>query len=145
MSAFNRLALSWSVSRGRDTYGYNICRLDSRNSGRRYKTMGGGYDMVGKVFGDFLECEYQDQLRALVAPLPKAPYGSTSWLQIAEEVNPSFYGLTIRPDGSVCLDGACGFDSMRRIARALGLHIEYELNRKGNAVAYYVSKEEAKQ
>ena len=137
----NRLALSWSVSRGRDTYGYNICRLDSRNSGRRYRCSGGGYDMVGTVLGDFLECEYQDDLKALVADLPKVPYGSTSRLQIAESVNPSFYGLTIRPDGSVCLDGACGFDSMRRIARALGLSLETETNKKGHAVAYYVSKE----
>lgn len=138
----NRLSLSWSVSRGRDTYGYNICRLDSRNSGRRYKCMGGGYDMIGTVFGDFLESEYQDQLRALVAPLPKVQYGSTSWLQIAEDINPSFYGLTIRPDGHVSLDGACGFSSMRRIAEALGLSVEYELNKKGHAVAYYITKKE---
>lgn len=141
MSAFNRLALSWSVSRGRDTYGYNICRLDSRNSGRRYKCMGGGYDMIGKVFGDFLESEYQAELKALVEPLPKVPYGSTTWLQIAEDINPSFYGLTIRSDGSVHLDGACGLDSMKRIARALGLSVEYEFNRKGHTVAYYISKE----
>lgn len=138
----NRLALSWSVSRGRDTEGWNICRLDSRNSGRRYKTMGGGYDMVGRVFGDFLEAEYQAELKALVEPLPKVPYGSTTWLQISEEINPSFYGLTIRSDGSVHLDGACGFSSMRRIAEALGLSVEYELNKKGHAVAYYISKKE---
>jgi hypothetical protein len=137
----NRLAISWSVSRGRDTYGYNICRLDSRLSGRRYRCSGGGYDMTGKVFGEFLECEYQDQLRALVADLPKKPYGSTSWLQISEEINPSFYGLTIRPDGSVSLDGACGLDSMKRIARALGLSVEHEGNKKGHTVAYYISKE----
>jgi hypothetical protein len=137
----NRLALSWSVSRGRDTYGYNICRLDSRNSGRRYRCSGGGYDMIGTVFGDFLEAEYQDELKALVKDLPKQKYGSTSWLQIAEDVNPSFYGLTIRPDGSVCLDGACGLDSMKRIARALGLSLEGEYNKKGQTLAYYISKE----
>lgn len=137
----NRLALSWSVSRGRDTYGYNICRLDSRNSGKRYRCSGGGYDMTGKVFGDFLECEYQDELKALVKDLPKVPYGSTSWLQIAEDINPSFYGLTIRPDGSVCLDGACGLDSMKRIARALGLSLQGEYNRKGHTTAFYISKE----
>ena len=133
----NRLALSWSVSRGRDTYGYNICRLDSRNSGRRYRCSGGGYDMVGTVFGEWLETEYQEELKALVKDLPKVPYGSTSWLQIAEDINPSFYGLTIRPtDGFVNLQGSCGLESMRRIARALGLSIEGEYNKKGQTLAY---------
>jgi len=139
----NRLALSWSVSRGRDTYGYNICRLDSRNSGRRYRCSGGGYDMVGTVLGDFLECEYQDQLRALVSALPleDCGYSVKGYRRVKEDMNPSFYGLTVKPDGSVSLDGACGFDSMRRIARALGLNLETETNKKGHAVAYYVSKE----
>jgi hypothetical protein len=138
----NYLKLSWSVSRGRDTYGYNICRLDSR-SGHRYRCSGGGYDMVGKVFGDWLQSEHQTELRELVADLPKVPYGSTSWLQIAEDVNPSFYGLTIRPDdGLVILDGACGIESMRRIARALGLSVSSDCNKKGNAVGYFISVEE---
>jgi hypothetical protein len=138
----NYLKLSWSVSRGRDTYGYNICRLDSR-SGHRYRCSGGGYDMVGKVFGDWLQSEHQTELRELVADLPKVPYGSTTWLQIAEDVNPSFYGLTIRPDdGLVILDGACGIESMRRIARALGLSVSSDCNKKGNAVGYFISVEE---
>jgi len=138
----NRLALSWSVSRGRDTYGYNICRLDSRNSGKRYRCSGGGYDMTGTVFGEWLMTEYQEELKALVKDLPKVPYGSTSWLQIAEDVNPSFYGLTIRPDdGFVSLHGACGIECMRRIARALGLSVQGEYNRKGHTTAFYISKE----
>jgi hypothetical protein len=138
----NYLKLSWSVSRGRDTYGYNICRLDSR-SGHRYRCSGGGYDMVGKVFGDWLQSEHQLELRELVADLPKVPYGSTTWLQIAEDVNPSFYGLTIRPDdGLVILDGACGLSSMQRIARALGLSVSSDCNKKGNAVGYFISVEE---
>lgn len=45
MKNIKRLALSWSVSRGRDTYGYNICRLDDTSTGERFKCMGGGYDM----------------------------------------------------------------------------------------------------
>ena len=136
----NHLSISWGVSRGRDTYGYNICRLDSRNSGRRYKCMGGGYDMIGTVFGDWLECEYQDELRQLVATLPQIPYGTTKRKQISEDINPSFYGLTIREDGSVSLDGACGISSMQRIARALGFEIQWEGNRKGHTVGYFVSR-----
>ena len=58
----NHLSISWSISRGRDTYGYNICRLDSRQSGSRYRCSGGGYDMIGTVFGNWLEAEYQREL-----------------------------------------------------------------------------------
>jgi hypothetical protein len=137
----NYLKLSWSVSRGRDTYGYNICRLDSR-SGRRYRCSGGGYDMTGTVFGEWLMTEHQEELKALVKDLPKVPYGSTSWLQIAEDINPSFYGLTIRPDdGFVSLHGACGIECMRRIARALGLSVTSDCNKKGNSVGYFISEE----
>jgi hypothetical protein len=86
--------------------------------------------------------EYQEELKALVAELPKVPYGSTSWLQIAEDINPSFYGLTIRPDdGFVSLHGACGIESMRRIARALGLSVSSDCNKKGNSVGYFISEE----
>lgn len=51
--AFNqihRLDLTWSTSKARDTYGYNITRLDDSISGKRYKTCGGGYDMIGTVW-----------------------------------------------------------------------------------------------
>jgi hypothetical protein len=49
------LNISWSVSRGQDTYGYNICRLDDTRTGKRYHLNGGGYDMIGTVLGDWLE------------------------------------------------------------------------------------------
>lgn len=135
----NHLTISWSVSRGRDTYGYNICRLDDRQSGKRYRCSGGGYDMIGKVFGDWLEEVYQSELVALVANLPQIPYGTTKRKQIAEDINPSFYGLTIREDGSVSLDGACGISSMQRIARALGLEVQWEGNKKGHTIGYFVA------
>lgn len=79
MKSIKRLALSWSVSRGRDTYGYNICRLDDTSTGDRFKCMGGGYDMQGTVFGEWLAANYQPELLALkdrasyVFPLEGAP------------------------------------------------------------------------
>lgn len=140
-----QLNISWSVSRGQDTYGYNICRLDDVRTGKRYRTTGGGYDMIGTVLGDWLEDRYQDELRALVADLPKQKYGGTSYMQISEEINPKYYGLTISPDGRVCLDGACGSSSMQSIGRALGLNFQWLGNRKGHTTGYFVSKEEAQQ
>jgi len=140
-----QLNISWSTSRGQDTYGYNICRLDDVRTGKRYKTIGGGYDMIGTVLGDWIEDRFQEELRALVADLPKQKYGSTSYMQISEEIDPKFYGLTISPDGRVCLDGACGSSSMQTIGRALGLKFQWLGNRKGHTTGYFVSKEEAQQ
>jgi hypothetical protein len=136
------LNISWSVSRGQDTYGYNICRLDDTRTGKRYKCNGGGYDMIGTVLGDWLEDACQDELRALVADLPKQKYGSTSYQVITEEINPRFYGLTISPQGKVCLDGACGSSSMQRIGEALGLKFQWLGNKKGHTTGYFISKEE---
>lgn len=137
------LNISWSVSRGQDTYGYNICRLDDTRTGKRYRTCGGGYDMIGTVLGDWLEDKCQDELRALVADLPKQKYGSTGYQQIAEEINPRFYGLTISPDGKVCLDGACGSSCMQRIGEALGLKFQWLGNKKGHTTGYFISREES--
>lgn len=139
-----QLNISWSVSRGQDTYGYNICRLDDVRTGKRYRTCGGGYDMIGSVLGDWMEDRFQDELRALVADLPKQKYGGTSYMQISEEINPKYYGLTISPDGTVCLDGACGVSSMQRIGEALGLNFQWLGNRKGHTTGYFISKEESK-
>lgn len=137
----NHLSISWSISRGRDTYGYNICRLDSRQSGKRYRCSGGGYDMIGTVFGDWLESEYQAELVELVSrlPLESCGYSVAGYRRVKEEIKPRFYGLTVRPDGSVSLDGACGQSSMTRIAEALGLEIQWEGNKKGHTIGYFVA------
>jgi hypothetical protein len=140
----NHLTISWSISRGRDTYGYNICRLDSRQSGKRYKTTGGGYDMIGTVFGDWLESEYQRELVELVAGLPLVDCGYTvaGYKRVKEDINPRFYGLTVKPDGSVSLDGACGHSCMVRIAEAIGLEVQWEGNKKGHTIGYFVAPKE---
>jgi hypothetical protein len=58
------LEFRWSVSRGRDTYGYNICTLTA--DGRKVaRCNGGGYDMKGSCFGDFIAKHYADRLLAL--------------------------------------------------------------------------------
>ena len=87
--------------------------------------------MIGTVIGDWLEDQFQNELRALVADLPKQKYGSTGFLQISEEINPKFYGLTISPEGKVYLNGACGDSSMKQIARAMGLNFQWLGNKKG--------------
>lgn len=136
---FNHLAISWSTSRGQGTYGYNICRLDDRQTGHRFRCMGGGYDMIGTVFGNWLESAYQgalvDLVEARADELTRCGYSVDGYWK-----HPDLYGLTLRPDGTVSLDGACGISCMAGIARAIGLSVQREGNRKGHTVGYFVSK-----
>ena len=125
MNNLTHLTLSWSVSKGRDTYGYNICHLDDGNTGKRYKCLGGGYDMTGTVFGDWLKDVYQAELQA------------------HRHVVTGMYGARSKDDGSVSLDGAYGFECMLDIARVIGLDVEREYVKKGvnrgNTIGWYVA------
>jgi hypothetical protein len=113
------LALSWAVSRGADTYGYNICRLDDSDTDKRYRCMGGGYDMIGTVFGNWLKTRFADRLAA--ADIAK------------------YYGARKRDDGSISLDGACGLESMLDIAKVIGLSTTRTSNRKGHTTGFIVT------
>lgn len=58
------LEFKWTVSRGRDSYGYNICSLYV--DGRKVSSCnGGGYDMQGTCLGDFIARKYADRLNKL--------------------------------------------------------------------------------
>ena len=137
------LAISWGVSRGRDTYGYNICRGDSLHTGIRYRTMGCGYDMIGTVLGDYLQDAIQPELQALVtdrcADLVDCGYSVAGYLKL-----PELYGLTVCKSGAasivVTLDGVCGRDAMIRIAEACGYDVTSTCNRKGHVIGYFISK-----
>lgn len=58
------LEFKWTVSKARDTYGYNICTLyvNGRKSAR---CNGGGYDMQGTCLGNWLASHYAERLRQL--------------------------------------------------------------------------------
>lgn len=105
-----QLEFKWGVSRGRDTYGYNICSLYV--GGKKVSSCnGGGYDMKGTAFGDWIEKQFQSELKKL---------------------NPSdFYGMRVY-DGEVVLDGACGFSSIERIVNALGYTIKFDRSTSKN-------------
>lgn len=63
------LQFRWSVSRGRDTYGYNICTLYADGE-RVARCNGGGYDMKGTALGDFIARNYADRLRRRISAEP---------------------------------------------------------------------------
>lgn len=115
----NLLTLSWSTSRGVNSYGWNICRLDDNYTGKRFRTCGGGYDMVGSVLGQWLTERYQDRLET-----------------IAHDAQ-SFSGMRrCKQTGRVVLDGGCGVESMRRIAEAIGLTLHPVANRRGQTIGF---------
>lgn len=64
------LIFKWTVSRARDTYGYNICSLwvDGRKvSGCN----GGGYDMEGTALACWMEKEFEQELLKLDIPMSR--------------------------------------------------------------------------
>lgn len=135
----NHLVLSWATSKGRDTYGYNICRLDDRNNGKRYRTVGGGYDMMGSVFGQWLQETYQKELQAIKA---RSHYITDENGTTSNPRSDSLYGMRWKSDNTVSLDGACGVESMIKIAEAVGLEVERDYivkgKRRGETIGWYV-------
>ena len=124
MTIATTLHLKWSISRGRDTYGYNICTVTDEQTGKRYSCNGGGYDMTGTSFGNWLADVRQPQLKALAAE-----HGVST--EHRGQVK-DFYGMYQREsDGPVTLDGACGLESMMRVAKAVGLDVERTYVKEG--------------
>ena len=124
MKNYKFLEYKWTISRGRDTYGWNICTL--WDGDRAYRCNGGGYDMQGTVFGEWLMANHMEEIIEKVKPY--------------DESNCN-YGFHFRND-KYYLDGACGLDSMIRIAEKIGLEIERLVDKKGHLKGLYVSRKE---
>ncbi len=137
------LRLSWSVSRGAETYGYNIRRLDDTDTGKRYRCMGGGYDMTGTVLADWFTDRHADRIMAAVDSGELVPH--STWSEAGRLANDNgAYGLQVilregepfRPS----IDGACGESSVIRIMRAVGFDVRavYGGRRSQQGVLEYV-------
>lgn len=134
------LKFSWTVSRGRDTYGYNICTLYV-DGVKRGRCNGGGYDMQGTALAQFIESEFKEEL---VKTIKNEYYGlcffDPNWKPSAECLEQEkkdeltkltglaryqdFYKQTSKiPTKKHILptiNGACGVNSVERILNALG-------------------------
>lgn len=133
------LRIRWGISRGRLTYGYNICTVIDERTGKRYSCNGGGYDMVGTSFGRWLGDVKQAELQALADKHgPSAQHRG----QVA-----GFYGMYRWEKGDeVTLDGACGLESIITIAKAVGLTIERTFvptgPNRGNTTGWIITERE---
>jgi len=104
------LNFKWTVSRGRETYGYNICTVKDTRRETNHRCNGGGYDMQGTSFALWLMATYPDRLASMNRE--------------------GFYGIR-EYQGKIHLDGACGLSSMKRIAEAIGLTLDETYTRNG--------------
>ena len=95
------LEFKWTISRAQETYGYNIVTLQGTHTSKKFRAVGGGYDMQGAVFGEWLQATYPKELRA-----NRAEIGDLS-------------GAYVDDDG-VNLDGSCGLETMIEIAEVIG-------------------------
>lgn len=140
--AITRLNLSWSTSKGRETYGYNIARLDDNKTKKRFKCMGGGYDMTGTVFGDWLASTYQERLLAICDQAHTTWYLEGNTPIRLPNRDGGLYGMTYNADlKQVRLDGGCGINSMIKIAEAIGLEVQTTSNKRGHCIGFIVSEE----
>lgn len=141
------LAVKWTTSRGAETYGYNICTVTDQETGKRFKCMGGGYDMLGTSVGEWIEATYQDRLMSI------RERAYTTWTDLEDDGpfdqqqnRDGLYGMSWNKGGrgrveKVSLDGACGIESIERIAKAIGIKLARTWDRKGHTTGYVVTAE----
>ena len=97
--------------------------------------------MIGTVFGEWLEANYQKELLNIQGNafmIWSAKFG-----RIENEGYNRFYGMTHdQGQNRVYLDGACGIESMIRIAEAIGLDVERDYiakgRRRGETIGWFV-------
>ena len=65
-----KLVFKWGISKGRDTYGYTNCVLWV-NEKKVAMCNGGGYDMQGTIFGNWVANNFKEELNELKIPMNK--------------------------------------------------------------------------
>lgn len=144
----------WSVSRGRETYGCNICTVECTSWGTgniKGQCKGGGYDMVATSLAIALEQvpiiaqKFYDFLRLnqrRVYQVRHAP-GQYQYAK-AEPYNPDLlYGAFLDlPNNSASFDGGCGLSSLISAYAAAGVTIRADHNKKGQTIGFFVSWED---
>lgn len=132
MTTIKNLHFKWTISRGSNTSGQNICTLWV-DGNRVARTLGGGFDMEGTVLGEWLQKEYQCELHNLMVAngirrMPNYNSYETGKGTVYCYALPEFHGMTyyVGPDQSswIILDGGFGFPAMEIIAEAIGIKLK---------------------
>lgn len=131
-----QLTLKHSISKAQDSYGYNRITLTDTLTGKKYACVGGGYNMIGTVFAEWMQDNYQTELLAIAH---KAYYVYDSKTLSHNPLPQTYYGMTAYTHKSfVSLDGACGLECMLDIAQAIGLSVQRQTNSKGQLIGFFV-------
>jgi hypothetical protein len=129
------LKLKWTISRGRDTYGYTLASLKDTKTGKFYRTCGGGYDMRGTVLGEWLNDVFKEELKT-IAPKAMARFSKKTGLVHAERPQNGYYDRDMVFYGTyayyddlgnlekVVIDGSCGESEVLALAKEIGLDVE---------------------
>ena len=143
-----QLILKHSISRAKETYGYDRVTLTDTITGKKYSTVGGGYDMAATVFSEWLQDNCQTDLLKITRLAYYVYDGirltkATDWQPLHEHVNldlhGSLYGMTYHVvSDTVTLDGECGLDCMLTIAKTIGLGIQRQVDNKGRLIGFFV-------
>lgn len=156
------LELKWSVSRGRDTYGYNICSLYVDRV-KVSSCNGGGYDMQGTALGNWVERAFREELLTLTEPFYGLTFHDPNYdpakvvidgqtieereeagLSLGLERYQAFHGASSKVPTErhviPLIDGACGFGEVEKVLRAIGYRLEYVPTRGRNQSIYRLVK-----
>jgi hypothetical protein len=120
------LNFKWTISKARNTYGYNICTLKDSRGNKISSTCGGGYDMKGTCLGDFINTYFYDEIRKLNS---------------ADFYGLKHYGKKYRrlkhasKHGKSYVDGGCGFSTMESILNKIGFKLSFVLE-NNNKIIY---------
>lgn len=139
------LHFKWTISKGQNTYGYNICTLYV-DGVKVSKCIGGGYDMQGTCLANWLAKSYENSLIELslksilnagikhASELPSQYCKGSELIKYTNDLkdgnNRSLYGFTyyFNLTTNKCfigLDGACGFSSIQYIGEAIGIKLQW--------------------
>lgn len=132
------LKFKWTVSRGRDTYGYNICSLYV-DGNKVSSCNGGGYDMQGAALANWMEEEFQEKIQKL--PSNCGSMDNSKGFYCLSFYNTKTHKKQHRFSKHVekaHIDGACGFSSVERILNAIGYKLEY-IDEDSNTTIYLLT------
>jgi hypothetical protein len=128
------LIVKRSISRGRNTNGYNIVTIWDGNE--RYSCSGGGYDLLGTSFGYWLWANYKESIQKSLRPLRWGDQGR------GEDQLYGYVAVSNTEPGY--LDGGCGLECMIQIAERIGLRVRQLCERKGCYTTGFIIGEEIK-
>lgn len=140
------LHLTCGTSRARETAGWTVVTLRDSKTGKAFKACGGGFDLEGTVFAEWLEDAHADALARIAPGLAysiRTDKRTTTYSRPEGATGRALYGLTWIPATQrASLDGGCGLDSMIRIAEAVGLEVKRIGDRRGHLRALVVNGSE---